>query len=60
MKNVEIEEADRLVHILGDARCPVDGVAVENVKVGKLHKSDRIENAANVKVSKAVPAAAKE
>ena len=60
MKNVEVEEADRLVHILGDARCPVDGVTVENVKVGKLHKSDRIENAANVKVSKAVPAAAKE
>ena len=60
IKNVEVEEADRLVHILGDARCPVDGVTVENVKVGKLHKSDRIENAANVKVSKAVPAAAKE
>ena len=41
-------------------RLPVDGVTVENVKVGKLHKSDRIENAANVKVSKAVSAAAKE
>ena len=51
MKNVEVVEADRLVHIRGDARCPVDGVTVENVKVGKLHKVDRIENAANVKVS---------
>jgi len=60
MKNVEVGEADRLVHILGDARCPVDGVTVENVKVGKLHKSDRIENAANVKVSKAVTADVKE
>ena len=53
MKNVEVEEADRLVHILGDARRPVDGVTLENVKVGKLHKADQIENAANVKVSKA-------
>ena len=60
MKNVEVEEADRLVHILGDARCPVDGVTVENVKVGKLHKADRIENAANVKVSKPVAADVKE
>ena len=60
IKNVEVDEADRLVHILGDARCPVDGVTVENVKVGKLHKADRIENATNVKVSKAVTADVKE
>ena len=60
MKNVAVEEADRLVHILGDARCPVDCVTVENVKVGKLHKADRIENAVRVKVSKAVTADAKD
>ena len=50
MKNVEVEEAERLVHILGDARCPVDGVKLENVRLGKALKGNRIENATNVQV----------
>ena len=50
MKNVEVEEAERLVHILGDARCPVDGVTLENVRLGKALKGNRIENATNVQV----------
>jgi len=50
MKNVEVEEAERLVHIRGDARCPVDGVTLENVRLGKALKGDRVENATNVKV----------
>ena len=50
MKNVTVEEADRLVHILGDKRLPVDGVSLENVRVGKTARSDRIENAVNVTV----------
>jgi len=52
MKNVTVEEAERLVHIRGDARCPVDGVTVENVAVGKLRKADAVENAVRVNVSK--------
>ena len=50
MKNVTVEEADRLVHILGDKRLPVDGVSLENVRVGKTAKPDRVENAVNVTV----------
>jgi hypothetical protein len=52
MKNVTVEAADRLVHILGDKRLPVDGVRLENVRVGKVAKPDRIENAANVVVDR--------
>jgi len=51
MKNVEVEEADRLVHVIGDARNPVDGVTLENVRAQKVRKGDRIENAVNVKVN---------
>jgi len=50
MKNVTVEEADRLVHILGDKRLPVDGVSLENVRVSKTAKPDRVENAVNVTV----------
>ena len=50
MKNVTVEEADRLVHILGDKRLPVDGVSLENVRVAKTAKPDRVENAVNVTV----------
>ena len=50
MKNVTVEEAERLVHILGDKRLPVDGVLLENVRVGKTAKPDRVENAVNVTV----------
>ena len=49
MKNVSVEEAERLVHILGDKRLPVDGVSLENVRVGKVHKPDLVENAVNVR-----------
>ena len=51
MKNVTVESADRLVHILGDKRLPVDGVKLENVRVGRVAKPDRIENAVNVRVN---------
>ena len=50
MKNVTVEEADRLVHILGDKRLPVDGVSLENVRVAKTAKPDLVENAVNVTV----------
>ena len=50
MKNVTVEEADRLVHILGDKRLPVDGVSLEDVRVAKTAKPDRVENAVNVTV----------
>ena len=50
MKNVTVEEAERLVHILGDKRLPVDGVLLENVRVGKTARPDRVENAVNVTV----------
>ena len=50
MKNVTVEEADRLVHILGDKRLPVDGVSLENVRLMKAAKPDRVENAVNVTV----------
>ena len=50
MKNVTVEESDRLVHILGDKRLPVDGVSLENVRVTKTAKPDRVENAVNVTV----------
>ena len=52
MKNVTVESADRLVHILGDKRLPVDGVKLENVRVGRVAKPDRIENAVNVAVDR--------
>ena len=52
MKDVTVEEAERLVHILGDKRLPVDGVTLENVRVGKVRKPDRIENAVNVTTSR--------
>ncbi len=48
MKNVEVEEAERLVDIRGDARNPVDGVKLENVRIKKVCSSNRIENAKNV------------
>ena len=50
MKNVTVEEADRLVHVLGDKRLPVDGVSLENVRLMKAAKPDRVENAVNVTV----------
>ena len=50
MKNVTVEEADRLVHILGDKRLPVDGVSLENVRLMKTAKPDRVENAINVTI----------
>jgi len=50
MKNVTVEEAERLVDIRGDARNPVDGVTLENVRLGKAQKEDRVENAVNVVV----------
>jgi len=50
MKNVTVEEAERLVDICGDARNPVDGVTLENVSLGKAREADRIENAVNVSV----------
>ena len=50
MKNVTVEESDRLVHILGDKRLPVDGVSLEDVRVAKTAKPDRVENAVNVTV----------
>ena len=50
MKNVTVEEADRLVHILGDKRLPVDGVSLKDVRVAKTAKPDRVENAVNVTV----------
>ena len=49
MKNVSVEEAGRLVHIVGDSRQPVDGVVLENVRVGKVSLQDLVENAVNVK-----------
>ncbi len=48
MKNVTVEEAERLVDIRGDKRLPVDGVTLENVKLGKARRQNRIENAVNV------------
>ena len=51
MKNVTVEEADRLVHILGDRRRPVDGVALDNVRAQKVRRTDRVENAVNVSVN---------
>ena len=51
MKNVAVEEAERLVDIRGDKRLPVDGVALENVRVARVLKPDRIENAVNVVVN---------
>lgn len=50
MRNVEVEEANRFVEIRGDRRMPVDGVTLENVRVGKVRKADRVENAVNVSV----------
>ena len=51
MKNVVVDEAERLVDIRGDKRLPVDGVTLENVRVAKALKPDRIENAVNVRVN---------
>ena len=51
MKNVAVDEAGRLVDIRGDKRLPVDGVTLENVRVAKALKPDRIENAVNVRVN---------
>ena len=51
MKNVAVDEAERLVDIIGDKRLPVDGVTLENVRVAKALKPDRIENAVNVRVN---------
>lgn len=48
MKNVTVEEAERLVDIRGDARNPVDGVTLENVRLAKARKESRVENAKNV------------
>ena len=48
MKNVTVEEAERLVDIRGDARNPVDGVTLENVRLAKARKENRVENAKNV------------
>ncbi|MBQ2630196.1 MAG: glycosyl hydrolase 115 family protein [Kiritimatiellae bacterium] len=53
MKDVTVEEAERLVDLRGDARDPIDGVTLENVRVGKVRKADRIENAVNVNVNQA-------
>ena len=53
MKDVTVEEAERLVDLRGDARDPIDGVTLENVRLGKAHKPDRIENAVNVSVNAA-------
>ena len=51
MKNVSVDEAERLVDIRGDARNPVDGVTLENVRLAKARKADRVENAKNVTVN---------
>ena len=51
MKDVEVEEAERLVDIRGDKRLPVEGVTVENVRVGKVRKAVRVENAINVSIN---------
>lgn len=51
MKNVSVEEAERLVDLRGDARDPIDGVTLENVSLAKARKPDRIENAVNVRVN---------
>lgn len=51
MKDVDVEEAERLVDIRGDKRLPVEGVTVENVRVGKVRKAVRVENAINVSVN---------
>ena len=51
MKNVAVDEAERLVDIRGDKRLPVDGITLENVRVAKARKPDRIENAVNVRVN---------
>ena len=51
MKNVAVDEAERLVDIRGDKRLPVDGVTLENVRVSRALKPDRIENAVNVRVN---------
>ncbi|MBQ1428604.1 MAG: right-handed parallel beta-helix repeat-containing protein, partial [Kiritimatiellae bacterium] len=59
MKNVAVEEAERLVDIRGDKRLPVDGVTLENVRVAKALKPDRIENAVNVVVNAEGEAAAR-
>ncbi|MBQ1345020.1 MAG: hypothetical protein IIY62_01535, partial [Kiritimatiellae bacterium] len=58
MKNVAVDEAERLVDIRGDKRLPVDGVTLENVRVAKALKPDRIENAVNVVVNAEGEAAA--
>ena len=51
MKNVSVEEAERLVDLRGDTRDPIDGVTLENVRLAKARKADRIENAVNVAVN---------
>ena len=51
MKNVSVEEAERLVDLRGDARDPIDGVTLENVSLAKARKPDRAENAVNVSVN---------
>ena len=48
MKNVTVEEAERLVDIRGDARCPVEDVTLENVRLSKARLPNRVENAKNV------------
>ena len=53
MKNVAVDEAERLVDIRGDKRLPVDGITLENVRVAKALKPDRIENAVTFEVSEA-------
>ena len=56
MRNVSVGSAERMVSIIGDARLPVDGVTLENVRVGKVRARDRIENAVNVLISPQGPA----
>ena len=56
MKNVSVDSAERMASIVGDERLPVDGVVLENVRVGKVRARDRIENAVNVLISPQGPA----
>ena len=50
LRNVEVESAKWLIRINGDAREPVKGVTLENVRCAKTGHPDVIRNAKDVKV----------
>lgn len=47
-KNIHCKSAERRIDVVGDAKLPIDGLVLENVRADTVRTGDRLVNAVNV------------